>query len=310
MGKAHKTSVGGQAIYEGVMMRGPKQYAVSVRLPDGTIDTAVKNNKSIKDRHPIFKLPLLRGVAGFIESLSLGYSTLIYSFEKAGIEEEEPTKFDLWLERTFGKSATKVVLGIGTVLGVVLAVGLFVLLPSLGVKLISGYVPDWSRSVLEGLIKIAVFIAYLAAVSKMPDIARTFEYHGAEHKTIFTYEQGAELTVENVRTRRRFHPRCGTSFLLIVLVISILVSSLPIVTWDNVLIRALTKLALLPLVVGISYELIQFAGRHDNLFTRIISAPGLWLQRITTREPDDSQIEVAIASMLPVLTGNPEDDKW
>ncbi len=310
MGREHKTSVGGQAIYEGVMMRGPKKYAVSVRLPDGSIDTVVKDNKSIKDKYPIFKLPLLRGVAGLFESLSLGYSTLIYSFEKAGLEEEEPTKFDRWLERVFGESASKVLLGIGTVLGVVLALGLFVLLPSFGVKLISGYVPDWSRSLLEGLIKIAVFIAYLAAVSKMPDIARTFEYHGAEHKAIFTYEQGAQLTVENVRTRGRFHPRCGTSFLLIVLVISILVSSLPIVTWDNVLIRALTKLALLPVVVGISYELIQFAGRHDNIFTRIVSAPGLWLQRITTKEPDDSQIEVAIASMLPVLTGNPEDDTW
>ena len=310
MSKQHKTSIGGQAIYEGVMMRGPKKYAVSVRLPSGEIETTVHDNKSIKDRYPIFKLPLLRGVAGLFESMGVGYKTLMYSFEAAGFEEEEPTKFELWIERVLGKSASKVFIAIGAVLGVALALVLFILLPSLGVKFISPVIPTWSRSLMEGIIKIAIFICYLLAVSKMPEIARTFEYHGAEHKTIFTYEAGDELTVENIRKNSRYHPRCGTSFMLIVLVISIMISSLPIVTWDNVLLRSLTKIALLPVVVGISYELIHLAGRHDNVFTRVISAPGMWLQRITTKEPDDSQIEVAIASVIPVLTGNPEDDKW
>ena len=310
MGKLHKTSIGGQAIYEGVMMRGPKKYSVAIRLPDGTIKTEVHFNKSIKDRYKLFKLPILRGISGLFESLALGYKTLLYSFEKAGLEEGEPSKFDLWLEKVFGKATTKVIVVIGAVLGVVLALGLFSYLPSLGVKLASGIIPKWARSIVEGLIKIAVFVIYLAAASKMPDIERTFEYHGAEHKTIFTYEEGAELTVEEVRKRKRFHPRCGTSFILIVLVISIIVSSLPIITWENALIRAITKLAFLPLIVGISYEIIHVAGKYDNIVTRTISAPGMWLQRITTREPNDEEIEVAIAAMIPVLTGNPEDDKW
>ncbi|MBQ2697388.1 MAG: DUF1385 domain-containing protein, partial [Clostridia bacterium] len=280
------------------------------RLPDGSIDTTVSETKSIKQRIPLFKLPILRGMAGFVESLTLGYKTLTYSFEKAGLEEEEPTKFERWLEKTFGKSIMDIIIVIAGVLGVALALCLFMLLPSFLVKLMANFLPAWSHNIVEGLIKIAVFLLYVAAVSRMEEIRRTFEYHGAEHKCIFTYEAGQELTVENVRRQSRFHPRCGTSFMLIVMVVSILVNSLPIVPWDNVLLRMVFKLALLPLVVGISYEFIYLAGRYDNAFTRLISTPGLWLQRLTTNEPDDSQIEVAIASLLPVLTGNPEDDKW
>ncbi len=309
MSNSHKTSIGGQALYEGVMMRGPKNYAVSVRTSDGIV-TTTHENTSIKDKYPIFKMPLLRGLLSFFESLSLGYKTLSYSFELAEFEEEEPSKFELWLEKKLGDNFTKVVISFGAILGFVLAMFLFMYLPSLLVSFVADFVPSWSRSLLEGIVKIGIFVAYLAAVSKMPDIRRTFEYHGAEHKTIYAYENGLDLTVENVKKQSRLHPRCGTSFLLIVLVVSVLFSSLPIVPVDNVLLRAIVKIILLPFVVGVSYEVIRFAGRHDNAFTRMISAPGMWLQNITTAEPDDAQIEVAIASMLPVLTDNKEDDKW
>ena len=258
----------------------------------------------------LLKLPILRGMVGFVESLTMGYKTLTYSFEKAGFEEEEPTRFELWLSKTFGKSVMDVVIVFAGILGVLLALALFMLLPSMGVKLIADYIPSWSRSLVEGVVKIGIFLIYVALVSRMEEIRRTFEYHGAEHKTIFCYEAGLELTVENVRGMSRFHPRCGTSFLLIAMVVSILFFALPIVTWDNVLLRMATKLLLLPFVVGVAYEFIHLAGKYDNVFTRVLSAPGLWLQRLTTKEPDDSQIEVAIASMRPVLTGNPEDEKW
>jgi uncharacterized protein YqhQ len=202
------------------------------------------------------------------------------------------------------------VVAVAGVLGVVLALSIFMLLPAAAVKLLGGWIPAWSRALAEGVIKIAVFLIYVAAISHMEEIRRTFEYHGAEHKTIFAYEAGLELTVENVRKMSRFHPRCGTSFLIIAMIVSVLFFSLPIVTWDSVLLRMATKLIMLPLVVGVAYEFIYLAGKYDNWLTRTLSAPGLWIQRLTTKEPDDSQIEVAIASMLPVLTGNPEDDKW
>ncbi|NLT58818.1 MAG: DUF1385 domain-containing protein [Clostridiales bacterium] len=311
MGKlAHKTSVGGQALYEGVMMRGPVGYAIALRLPNGQIETTVHPNQSLKDRISLFRLPVLRGMAGFVESLSMGFKTLTYSFEKAGLEEETPTKFERWLTDKFGKSIVDLVVWVGGLLGVLLAICLFMLLPAAAVKLLGGHVPTWSRPMLEGLIKIVIFIFYLWAVSGLADIRRTFEYHGAEHKSIHAYEAGLPLTVENVRAMSRFHPRCGTNFMFIIMIISILIFSLPIVTWDNLLLRMATKLLLLPVVVGISYEFIRLAGRYDNGFTRFFSAPGLLMQRLTTKEPDDAQIEVAIASLEPVLTGNPEDDRW
>ena len=204
----------------------------------------------------------------------------------------------------------KVMAGIGMVLGVGLAILLFMYLPALFVQGLSALFPlsNILRSLIEGIIKIIIFVGYLALVSQMKDIRRTFEYHGAEHKSIFCYEHGDELTVENVRRYQRFHPRCGTSFMIIVLILSILIFS--VVTWDNLVIRILLKLALLPIVVGISYELIKFAGRHDNLVTRIISAPGMALQHLTTREPDDSQLEVAIAALKEVLPVHQGEDRW
>lgn len=299
---AIKTSVGGQALIEGIMMKGPFKSAMAVRKPNGEIDVSTWETKQLTG---IRKIPFLRGTFNFIDTLIKGYDCLMKSAEISG-QEEEPDKLELWLDKTFGKAAGTVFNFIVTILAVVISVGLFFGLPAFITGLVSGYVQSKvALSAIEGIIKIGLFLVYIIVVSKMSDVKRTFMYHGAEHKTIFCYEQGLELTVENIRKQKRFHPRCGTSFLLIVLVVSILVSS--VITWDNVLMRVALKILMLPITVGISYEIIKFAGRHDNWFTRIISAPGLWLQNYTTQEPDDDMIEVAIAAVTPVLPENPED---
>ena len=235
----------------------------------------------------------------------LSFRTLSISAEQYGLDDSEPeTKFEKWLDRHFGEKLMSVIMAISSVLGVILAFGLFFFLPSLITKLLEKlFSADLGvfRNLIEGIIKIAIFIGYILLVSLMKDIRRTFEYHGAEHKSIFCYESGEDLTVENVRKQKRFHPRCGTSFIFVILIISILINSLPFVPWDNLLLRVLTKLLLLPVIIGVGFEFIMYAGRHDNLFTKICSAPGLWMQRITTREPDDSQIEVAIMSLKAAL---------
>ena len=302
MSSEHKTSIGGQALIEGVMMRGPKTTAMAVRNPEGEL-VIEKWDTEGQNKPKILKLPFIRGIFNMIDSLRFGYKCLMRSAEIAGFEEEEKE------EKNHG-IIMSILMVISSVVAVVLSVGLFMWLPA---KLYewSGLSRDsrFLRSAFEGVIKIIIFIAYLLLTLLMKDIRRTFSYHGAEHKTIFCYEAGLPLTVENVRAQRRFHPRCGTSFLILVLIVGIIVSmiipaSLP------AYIRTPIKLLLLPVIVGIGYELIKLAGRRDNLFTKITSAPGLWLQRITTREPDDSMIEAAIAAMNEVITGNPEDDKW
>ena len=299
---AIKTSVGGQALLEGIMMKGPFKSAMAVRKPDGEIDVSIWDTKKLTG---IRKIPFIRGTFNFIDTLIQGYDCLMKSAEISG-QEEEPDKFELWLNKVFGKAAGAVFGSIVTILAVVLAVGLFFGVPALIAGFAGNYIENKvALSAIEGIIKIAMFLVYVIGVSKMSDIHRTFMYHGAEHKTIFCYEQGLELTVENVRKQKRFHPRCGTSFLLIVLVVSVLVSS--VITWENVFVRVALKILMLPITVGISYEIIKFAGRHDNWLTRIISAPGLWFQNFTTQEPDDSMIEVAIAAVKPVLPENPED---
>lgn len=299
---AIKTSVGGQALLEGIMMKGPFKSAMAVRKPNGEIDLSVWDTKKLTG---IRKVPFIRGTFNFIDTLIQGYDCLMKSAEISG-QEEEPDKFELWLNKVFGKAAGAVFSTIVTLLAVVLAVGLFFGVPALIAGFAGNYVESKVvLSAIEGVIKIAMFLVYIIGVSKMSDIHRTFMYHGAEHKTIFCYEQGLELTVENVRKQKRFHPRCGTSFLLIVLVVSVLVSS--VITWENVFVRVLLKIIMLPITVGISYEIIKFAGRHDNWLTKIISAPGLWFQNFTTQEPDDSMIEIAIAAVKPVLPENPED---
>ena len=299
---AIKTSVGGQALLEGIMMKGPEKSAMAVRKPNGEFDLSVWDTKKLTG---IRKVPFIRGTFNFIDTLIQGYDCLMKSAEISG-QEEEPDKFELWLNKVFGKAAGAVFGTVITVIAAALAIGLFFGVPALIAGFIGNYVENAVLlSAIEGVIKIAMFLAYIIGVSKMSDIHRTFMYHGAEHKTIFCYEKGLELTVENVRKQQRFHPRCGTSFLLIVLVVSVLVSS--VITWENVFIRVLLKILMLPVTVGISYEIIKFAGRHDNWFTKIISAPGLWFQNFTTQEPDDSMIEIAIAAVTPVLPENPED---
>lgn len=308
MSKNFKTSIGGQALMEGVMMRGPRKSAMAVRKPDHTLYTEVWDNKPATIWN---KLPIVRGVVNMIGSLIVGYRCLMKSAEISteGMEEEEqPSRFEQWLDKTFGDKVTGIFLGIGSVLGIVLAIGLFMLLPAWLVGLADGFLPHWSMSLIEGLLKIAIFLGYMALIGRIPEMYRMFQYHGAEHKTIACYEAGEELTVENIRKHCRFHPRCGTSFIFIVLILGILIFS--VVTWENAFVRTILKIVLLPVVVGCAYELIKLAGRYDNWFTQIISFPGLQIQRLTTHEPDDSMIEVAIASMEPVLPEVKGEDQW
>ncbi len=305
--KKFKTSIGGQALIEGVMMRGPKKAAMAVRKPDGElwVDVWDAPKKTVWS-----KIPIVRGVVNMVVSLMDGYKCLMKSAEISteGLEEEKPSKFEEWLEKKLGDKMTKVVSVLSAILGIAFAVLLFTFLPAFLVGFLKGILPRWGLSLIEGFLKIALFVGYLAVVSLLPDMKRMFQYHGAEHKTIFCYEAGLELTVENVRKQKRFHPRCGTSFLIIALILSILVFS--VVTWSSPLIRTLLKLALTPIVVGIAYELIKLAGRYDNVFTRILSFPGLKLQHLTTREPDDSMIEAAIASVKPVIPEKKGEDQW
>ncbi len=316
----HKTSVGGQALIEGIMMQGPKGAAMSVRLPDGSIDTEEKEFRHIRDKVKFLGFPIIRGCVNFVESMIFGYKCLMESAEKSGFEdiensEENQSKLDKWLSEHLSKKVMSVITGIASVLGVLLAFALFFFLPSKLTdffnNLASGALTNF-RALIEGVMRILIFIAYIALVSLMKDIKRTFMYHGAEHKTIFCYEHGLELTVENVRKQSRFHPRCGTSFMFVMIIISVIISSIISVALpdlrNNIAVWMVVKLLILPLVMGFGYEFIKYAGRHDNLIVKILSAPGLWMQRLTTKEPDDSMIEVGIAAFKAVITDNPEDD--
>ncbi len=372
-----KTSIGGQALLEGIMMRGPKKSAMAVRRPDGEMVIEVEDLKSA-NRKGILKWPVIRGVVNFIDSMAVGYKATMRSAELSGldeaIEEEEREKAAKKAAKEQAKRAKKLgvtpeelaaqeatdtpvvaeevkeevteasveesapevkaekkdnsgmmtgVMVVALVLGLGLALLLFKVLPESIYELITwafpslegeGYWFNLIRAAITGVVKIAIMVAYMASVTLMKDIRRTFMYHGAEHKTIFCYEQGLELTVENVRKQKRFHPRCGTSFLILMLLVSIVVNMfIPATLVDhkilNIVARTGIGLITLPFIMGIGYELIRFAGRHDNLFTRIISAPGVWLQHITTKEPDDDMIECAIAAVKEVI---PEDgsDNW
>ena len=372
-----KTSIGGQALLEGIMMRGPKKSAMAVRRPDGEMVIEVEDLKSA-NRKGFFKWPVVRGVVNFIDSMAVGYKATMRSAELSGldeaIEEEEREKAAKKAAKEAAKKAKKLgitpeelaereaaeapavmeevkeevteaptpevkeevkeekkdnsgvmtgVMVIALVLGLGLALLLFKVLPESIYELITwafpslegeGYWFNLIRAAITGVVKIIIMVAYMAAVTLMKDIRRTFMYHGAEHKTIFCYEQGLELTVENVRKQKRFHPRCGTSFLILMLLVSIVVNMfIPATLVDhkilNIVARTGIGLLTLPFIMGIGYELIRFAGKHDNLFTRIISAPGVWLQHITTKEPDDDMIECAIAAVKEVI---PEDgsDNW
>ncbi|MBQ4349440.1 MAG: DUF1385 domain-containing protein [Clostridia bacterium] len=317
----HKTSVGGQALIEGVMMQGPKGAAVSVRTPDGSIDTEMVDVKHAKDKFKPLGWPIIRGVVAYIESMLFGYKCLMMSAEKSGLEdieesEENMSKLDKWLNDHLNKKVMGVLTAVASVLGVLLAFGLFFYLPTVAVNFInklSGEALTNYRALFEGIIRMIIFVIYIALVSLMKDIKRTFMYHGAEHKTIFCYENGLELTTENVKKQSRFHPRCGTSFIFVIIIISVIISSAISVAApqlrDQTIIWMAIKILILPLITGLSYEFIKYAGRHDNIFVRILAAPGLWMQRLTTKEPDEDMIEVAIASFKAVITDNPEDDK-
>ena len=310
-----RTSIGGQALLEGILMRGPRRQAIVCRTPDGLVEKIAELNL-VKDKHPVLGWPLVRGVVTFLDSMVKGMQALTYSADLLPVEEQgEPDKLDQWIEAHFSEEKAKsIIIGVAVVLGILLAVGLFVLLPTL----LAGITDHWIkspvvRSLVEGLLRIVIFLVYLWGVARMKDVERMFAYHGAEHKTIFCYEKGLPLTVENVRVQSRFHPRCGTSFLFVVVIISILVFSLVsinITMWDNVLVRIGLRLLLLPVVVALSYELNRWVGRHDNALSRVLSAPGKWLQRLTTNEPDDSMIECAIRALELVIPEEKGTDKW
>lgn len=310
-----RTTIGGQALIEGILMRGPDKQAIVCRTAEGMTEK-VEPLKLVKDRHPALGWPFIRGLVIFVDSMVKGMRALTYSASLLPEDEqEEPTKFDLWLEKKLGsEKAEKIVIGIAAVLGVLLAVGLFLFLPTFIAGLIPGVDGHYTlRSLLEGALKIVIFLVYLGLIARMKDMKRLFSYHGAEHKTIFCYEKGLPLTVENVRPQSRFHPRCGTSFLFVVVIISILVFSLVslrVGLWDNPWVRIGLRLLLLPVVVSISYEINRWVGRHDNLCSRILSAPGKWLQRLTTNEPDDSMIECAIRALELVIPEQKGSDAW
>ncbi len=289
-------SIGGQALIEGIMMKGPTEYSIAVRKPDGTIDVQKFENKPVKFR----KIPVLRGMASFIDSLVVGYKSIMHSAEIAMEGEFEEDALDRWLKKHFGEKSAEVVGTIGGVLGGCLAIVLFMVLPTMITGFVDSIVPlGGMKAAVEGISKIIVYVLYLWLITKLDDIKRLFAYHGAEHKTIMCYEAGELLTVENVRKHTRFHPRCGTSFMFLVVLVSIAVFSF--VPWTGTLTRALMKVIFLPVVVGISYEILRYTGRKSNSSTRIIAAPGLWFQRLTTNEPEDDMIEVAIASVNAIL---------
>lgn len=303
-----KTSIGGQALIEGIMMRGPFLTSMATRMPDGSIEVETWDTHKSGKTPWTRRAPFIRGIFNMVDSMVVGYSCLMKSAEKAGVEEE-PTKFDRWLEEKLGDNMMKVLGGFAVVLGVALAAVLFIFIPTGLSSLLKPLLgAGIGLSLIEGLIKVIILVGYMWLCSRMKEIHRVFEYHGAEHKSIACYEAGLTLMVENIRPQRRFHPRCGTSFLFLVVFISIIVGSF--ISWDNPAIRMLLKLALIPVVVGISYELIKLAGRSDGILTRIISAPGMWLQRITTCEPDDSQIECAIAALEAVIPEDENADRW
>ena len=309
------TSIGGSALIEGIMMRGPKRTTVAVRTGENEIHTEDIEMTTLSSKSKIWRLPFIRGIAGIVDSMRLSYKALSISADKAleagEIEEEEPSKFEKWLMEKFGDKLMNIIMVFATILGIALAIGLFFFLPTfLYNNILANIFPSLYgdraiQSVFEGVLKIALFLGYVILCSRMEEMKRVFMYHGAEHKTIFCYEAGEELNVENVKKHSRFHPRCGTSFLVITLLFGILLGLF--VPADIGLWRPLIKLGLLPLMVGFSYECIKLCGKHDNAFTRILAKPGMWAQKITTKEPDDKMIEVAIKAMTAVIPDDGSD---
>lgn len=298
-------NIGGQALIEGILMKSPKKTALAVRLPDKSIDITYMKGKSLREKHKILALPVIRGIVGFAESMFEGYKAMMISADKSGFTDLEEAKTD----EKKKNAVINAVMIIGTVLGVALAVLLFMAIPRYivgGLEWLFGTAfPKIVRSSIEQLIKLTVFVLYVWGVSFMPDIKRVFMYHGAEHKTIFCYEAGLPLTVENSRKQKRFHPRCGTSFMILMILVSVVISTLIQIIFPSVYeisyLWIIAKILMIPLICGIGFEVLRFCGKYDNILTRIISAPGMWLQRITTSEPTDDMLEIAIASINACL---------
>ena len=303
--------IGGQAVIEGVMMRGKKLYALAVRTPKKEIVVEKTPIKPAAEKCKILGWPIIRGVVAFVDSLVMGMKVTTKSATLAGlddIEYDQESKFEKWLESKFGDKLADYLIYFSVAVSIILCIGIFMVLPTfLGGAVTNLLHGDATlRSVIEGVIKIIIFVGYMFLVSQMKDIKRVFMYHGAEHKTINCFESGEELTVENVRHNSRFHKRCGTSFLVIVMLVSIILFFF--IRTDVLRLRVLSRIILVPAIAGISYEFIRYAGKHDNLLVNIISAPGIAMQIITTSEPDDSMIEVAIASLNAVLEEEPEEN--
>lgn len=304
-----RTTVGGQALMEGIMMRGPQTICCAVRRPDGTIDLTQEAVRT----HWYNKIPLVRGVCNMVENLRSGYKYLMHSADIALTEEEqqaEQSKLEKWLDEHTGPAFQNALLTLSALLGVAIAILLFMFLPTFFTGLIAKALPlgRWARVIIEAAIKLVLFLGYMFLCTRTKEIHRMFSYHGAEHKTIACYEAGEPLTVENIRRHSRFHPRCGTSFLILVLLISIVLYA--VLPWTSTGLRVVYKLAMLPLLVGISYEVLRWSGRSNSVLARAIAVPGLWLQRLTTFEPDDSMIEIAIAAVTPVLPRDPKEADW
>ena len=307
-----RTTIGGQALIEGIIMRGPEKDAIVVRAPEGLV-TKVTERKFIKDKFPILGWPIIRGMATFLSSIVTGVKALMFSADYFPDDENaQPSKFDQWLEKHVpAEKLQSVLVAFSVVLSLGMTLVLFMLLPTFVAGLFHAKSAAL-HNLIEGVVKVLIFLAYLILCSKQKDVRRVFCYHGAEHKTIFCYEAGLPLTVENARIQPKHHPRCGTSFLFVVIIVSILVSSIvfPYINWQNIWVRIGVKLLLLVPVVGITYEFNRAVGAHDNKLTRILSAPGMWMQNFTTNEPDDSMLEVAIEAMKLVLPAEQGKDKW
>ncbi len=326
------TSIGGQALLEGIMMKGPHRTVMATRMPDKSIDIEDLHETHVRDRIKFLGWPIIRGSVNMVESLIYGYKALMKSAEKLGLDDDDEEVKDSFIYKIFGEKMMAVIGTVASILGVGLALVLFMWLPTVLFNFVNTLVTpgaaltfpikavegggnlSFYKGLFEGVIKIIIFLCYIALTALMKDIKRTYQYHGAEHKSIFCYEAGEELTVENVRKQSRFHPRCGTSFLVLILLISIILSSIVLmifpalknITWLWIIV----KILMLPLIMGFGYEIIRMCGKHNNLLTRILSTPGMWVQRLTTKEPEDDMIEVAIAALTEVIPENPEDDVW
>lgn len=311
-GGGFRTTIGGQALIEGILMRGPEKQAIVVRLADGTLQEKTEELKFIKDRYPILGWPLIRGVVIFFSSLINGVKALMYSADCLPEEEQaaQEDKLDKWINAHFeGEKAKKIIIGVSVALGLILAVAIFMVLPYLVTGVFTKSIgSSFLKNVIDGVLRILIFLVYIRLVTMSKDIHRVFEYHGAEHKSIHCYEKGLPLTVENIRPQPREHPRCGTSFLFVVMIVSFLVFS--VVSWKNRIVAFFLRLALLPVVVAFSYEINRWAGRHDNLLSRILSAPGRALQKLTVFEPDESMMECAARALTLVIPEREGADRW